>query len=382
VIDPLHQIGREEVPMDRASNVANILYVGTFTAHPPYPRGRAEGIYVYNFDPSSVALAPLQVVPDVPSPSFVTLAPDRRHLYSVNAVPEIDGHPGGAVSAFAVDPSTGMLTFLNRQSSHGAGPCHVSVDRTGRWALVANFGGGSVAVLPIQTDGRLGPATEVVQHAGSSVHPERQSGPHAHSLNLDPANRFALVCDLGLDRVFVYRFDAERGTLRPNENQPWVQVHGGAGPRHLAYHPNGQYVYVIDEIDSTLIAFAYDPMSGVLRELQIVSTLPDGFQGDNSCADLHMHPSGRFVYGSNRGHDSIVIFGVDEQTGRLAYVGHEPTRGRTPRNFMIDSTGTLMLVANQDGDNIVAFRIDGATGRLALIGQVAEVPSPTCLKLV
>ena len=367
--------------MDSAQR-QNRLYVGTFTAQPPHPRGRAEGIYVYHFDPAAVALIHEQTVPDVPSPSFLALAPDRRHLYSVNAVPEIDGYPGGGVSAFAVDPATGRLAFLNRQSSHGAGPCHVSVDRTGRWALAANFAGGSVAVLPIQSDGSLGPATDVHQHVGSSAHPQRQAGPHAHSLNLDPSNRFALVCDLGLDRVLIYRFDSERGKLTPNERQPWATVQPGSGPRHLDYHPNGRYVYLINEINSTVTAFAYGTADGTLNELQTLSTLPVGFQGDNSTADLHVHPSGRFVYGSNRGHDSIVIYAVDEQSGRLSYVGHESTRGQVPRNFWIDPSGALVLVANQDSDDVMAFRIDEGSGRLSFIRKVADVPSPVCLKVV
>ncbi len=356
------------------------MYVGTFTAHQPHGRGRAEGIYVLQTDPSFRSFTPVQVVPEAINPSFVALAPERRHLYAVNAVPEIDGHPGGAVSAFAVDPSTGALTYLNRQSSHGAGPCHVSIDRTGRWALVTNFHGGSLAVLPIWDDGRLGPATDAIQHHGSGPHPERQQSPHCHSLNLDPANRFALVCDLGLDRVFIYRFDPVGGKLVPNERQPWAQTHPGAGPRHLAFHPSGRYVYVINEIDSTLTTFAYDAAEGTLSEIQSVSTLPDGFSGANSCADVHVAPSGRFVYGSNRGHDSIVIYAIDAGTGRLSYVAHESTRGRNPRNFFLDPTGTILLAANQDSDNVVAFRVDPETGRLAHAGTVAEVSTPVCLK--
>ncbi len=357
-----------------------LLYVGTFTRHQPHARGRAEGIYVYRADRSTGALTRVQTVPDVPNPSFLALAPDRRHLYAVNAVPEIDGHPGGAVSAFAVDASTGALTYLNRQSAGGAGPCHVSVDQTGRNVLTACYNGGSAAVLPIQADGRLGPATDAVEYSGAGPDPVHQDRPHAHSINLDPDNRYALVCNQGLDRVFIYRFDPSKGTLTPNVNQPQVELRPVTGPRHLAFHPNGRFVYVIGEQGASITAFAYDGSGGTLHELQTVPTLPEGFAGQNACADVHVHPSGKFVYGSNRGHDSLAIYAIDETTGRLSRVDNQSTLGRTPRNFTFDPTGNLLLAANQDSDTIVAFRVDGETGRLAPLGTVAEVPSPVCLK--
>ncbi|HVC34550.1 MAG TPA: lactonase family protein [Chloroflexota bacterium] len=361
------------------TSAPSFLYVGTFTQHAPHGRGRAEGIYVFRLDPASGALTHVQTMPEVANPSFLTLAPDQRHLYAVNAVPEIDGHPGGAVSAFSVDPATGGLTLLNRQAAHGAGPCHVCVDATGRYVLVASYHGGSVAVLPIQGDGRLGPATDAVYYSGAGVDPVHQDRPHAHSINLDPANRVALVCNQGLDKVFIYRFDPARGTLTSNADQPWAETRRGSGPRHLAFHPGGHFVYVIDEQGSSLTAFAYDAAAGTLREVQTVSTLPDGFSGPNACADVHVHPSGRYVYGSNRGHDSLAIFAVDEETGRLSSLGHQSTRGRTPRNFTLDPTGTLLLAANQDSDSIVAFRVDRETGQLTSLGTVADVPTPTCL---
>lgn len=368
--------------MQNQSSTPIYLYVGTFTRQRPHSRGKAEGIYVYRADPTTGDLSLSQVMADVPNPSFLTLSPSKRFLYAVNANPEIDGHPGGAVSAFAVDPTNGSLTYLNREASHGVGPCHVSVDQTERCVLVTNYGSGSVAVLPIQDNGRLTPASDVIQHEGAGADPQRQQGPHAHSLNLDPANRFALVCDLGLDKVLVYRFDPSRGKLTPHESQSWVQTRGGAGPRHLAFHPNGRFVYVINELNSTLMAFEYSAADGTLREVQTVSTLPEGFTGENSCADVHVAPSGRFVYGSNRGHDSIVIYGIDEGTGRLTYVGHESTRGQTPRNFTFDLAGTGLLAANQDSDTIVAYRVNQETGRLAFSRTVAEVASPVCLKFV
>lgn len=367
--------------MTSQSASAIFVYVGTFTGFPPHPRGKAEGIYVFRMDPSSGDLTLVHTATDVPNPSFLALHPSQRYLYAVNAVPEIDGHVGGAVSAFVVDRATGGLTFLNRQSTGGAGPCHVSVDQTGRYVMAANYGGGSVAMFPIQSDGRLGPASDFVQHVGSSVNPERQQGPHAHSINLDPTNRYALVADLGLDKVLVYRLDFAHGKLVPND-PPFVAVAPGAGPRHLDFHPSRRYAYVINEIGSTITAFDYDALRGTLREIHTVPTLPNGYSGTNSCADLHVHPSGRFLYGSNRGHDSIVIYAIDEATGRLAHVGHQSTGGRTPRNFAIDPGGSLLLAANQDTDNIVTFRIDQQSGKLTPTGQEVKALTPVCLKIV
>jgi 6-phosphogluconolactonase len=310
----------------------------------------------------------------------VAIHPGGRFLYAVSEARE-RGTPSGAVGAFSIDPRTGKLAHLNRQSSVGAGPCHLTVDRTGRFVLVANYGGGSVAVLPIDGEGRLGEATDFVQHQGGSVNPRRQSGPHAHSVTLDPANRYAFVADLGLDKVLIYRLDLERGKLTANE-EPWVQVTAGAGPRHFAFHPKGRHAYLITELANTVIAFAYDGARGVLGEMQTVPTLPVGFQGTTYAADLHVSPSGKFVYGSNRGHDSIAIFAVEQESGRLTLVGHEPTRGRTPRGFALDPTGSFLLVANQDSDSVVTFRVDRDTGRLSATGDVVEVPAPVCLKFV
>ncbi len=369
--------------MSGADRSATRVYVGTFTSAPPHARGRAEGIYVYQMDPSSGALTLAHTKRGIVNPAFLAVDPRRRYLYAVNEVPEIDGHPGGAVSAFAIDPASGDLTFLNRQSSRGADPCHLTVDRTGRCVLVANYGGGSVALLPVGDDGRVGPATAFHQHAGSSVDPQRQRGPHAHSINLDPAERFALAPDLGLDQVLIYRLDPERGALPPHD-PPQASFPPGSGPRHLAFHPSpgASYAYVINELASTLTACAWDGARGTLRPIQTVSTLPAGFTGRSHCADVHVAPSGRFVYGSNRGHDSIVIFAIDPATGALTYVGHEATGGRTPRNFAIDPAGAFLFAANQESDTIVTFRIDGETGRLAPTGQVTNVPSPVCVAIV
>ena len=352
-----------------------LVYIGTYT------RGRSEGIYVYRMDGSSGALERAADAVRIDNPSFVAIDPQRRHLYAVSESSELADTPIGAVSAFSIDSKTGALAYLGRQSTGGEVPCHLTVDATGRSLLVANYGSGSVCVFPIQDGGGLGEMTDFVQHQGSSVDPGRQTGPHAHSVTLDAANRFVFAADLGLDKVLVYKLDATRGKLTPND-APWVRVKAGAGPRHFDFHPSGVFAYVINELDSTLTAFAYDRVAGTLAKIETVSTLPDGFTGQSTCADVHVSPSGRFLYGSNRGHDSIVVFAIDGDTGRLDYVGHEPTQGKTPRNFAIDPTGTFLLAANQDSDTVVTFRIDERTGLLEPTGHVAEVPMPVCLKLV
>ena len=352
-----------------------LVYVGTYT------RGKSEGIYVYRLDPSSGALERAGRPARADNPAFLDIAPDRRHLYAVNELQEFEGKPGGAVSAFSIEPKTWELTFLNRQPSNGTYPCHLSVDRTGRFVLLANYGSGTVTILPIREDGELGEPAQTIQHEGKSAHPRRQQAPHAHSILIDPANRYAFAPDLGVDRVFIYRLDLGNGKLIPND-QPWVQVHPGAGPRHFEFHPRLKYAFVINEIDSTLTAFTYDAGKGGLKEIQTVNTLPEDFDGDSNCADVHVAPSGKFLYGSNRGHDSIVIYAIDENTGELTLVGHEPTQGKNPRNFAIDPTGTFLLAANGHTDNIVTFRIDPHTGKLKPTGHAIEVPAPVCLKVI
>jgi 6-phosphogluconolactonase len=257
----------------------------------------------------------------------------------------------------------------------------VTVDRTGKFILVANYVGGNVSVISIERDGRLGAVSDVDQHQGSSINRNRQEGPHAHSIVLDRANRFAYSCNLGTDKIMIYRFDSKKGKLTANQ-QPWVQVKPGAGPRHFTFHPSGRYAYVMNELDSTVTAFALDSTNGTLKEAQTVHTLPQGFSEMNTTADIHVSPSGKFLYGSNRGHNSVVVFEIEERTGKLRFIEHVATGGRTPRNFAIDPTGTFLLAANQDSDTIVSFRLDPGTGRLKPTGYVAEVPSPVCLKLV
>ena len=350
-----------------------LLYVGTYTS------GKSEGIYVYKFDLSSGEFKHLATAKGIVDPSFLAIDPRRRHLYAVNEIEEFGGKPGGAVSAFKVDPQSGNLQFLNQQPSLGGAPCYVTVDKLGKFVLVANYGGGNAAVLPI-TDSGLGKPVDMVQHGGSSVDPERQKGPHAHNVILDKTNRHAFVTDLGLDKIMIYRFDGSNGKLTPN-GAPWVKLKPGAGPRHFTFHPNGRWAYVINELDSTFTAFSYESGSGSLKEMQTVSTLPTGFSGENSCADVHVSPSGKFLYGSNRGHDSIVVFSINPGTGKLTFVEHVSTGGKTPRNFTIDPTGAFLLAANQKSDNVVSFRIDATSGRLRPTGHVAAIPTPVCLVL-
>lgn len=347
------------------------VYVGTYTG-----KG-SKGIYAFEFNLRTGEATQPRLVAETPNPSFIAIHPTVRFIYAVN---ELWGGKEGTVSAFAVQPD-GTLRFLNQQPSKGSGPCHLTVDKTGKFVLVANYGSGSIAVLPILPDGRLGEPTCSIQHEGKSVNPQRQEGPHAHSINLDPANKFAIVADLGIDKLLVYRFDAGKGILEPNDPL-FVETAPGAGPRHIAFHPNGKFVYAINELNSTVTAYHYDAVRGVLTEVQTVSTLPDGFSGSNTTAEVQVHPTGRFLYGSNRGHDSIAIFAIDELTGRLTLIGHQPTQGKTPRNFGIDPTGTYLFAANQDSDNIVVFRIDLQTGKLEPTGISVEVPTPVCVKFL
>ena len=352
-----------------------LMYVGTDTT------GASEGIYVYRFDAATGSMEHLSTTPGVENPAFLAIDPGGRYLYSVAATDAESNVETGSVHAFAIDQTTGELSALNHQSSKGAGTCHITVDHTGRYVLAANYWSGSVAMLPIQGNGSLGEAVSVVQHEGSGPDPERQEGPHAHSITVDPSNRYAFAADLGLDKMMVYKLDTDRGSMAPND-KPWVSTAPGAGPRHFDFHPNRRHAYVINELDSTLTAFRYNESIGTLSEVQSISTIPEDFTDINYCADVHVHPSGKFVYGSNRGHDSIVMCAVDKATGALTYLGCELTQGETPRNFAIDPTGAYLLAANQDSDSIVTFLIDQETGMLEPTGTAVDVPTPVCLKLI
>lgn len=359
----------EEEKYEMEQNAEVLIYIGTYTGGD----SASEGIYSAAFDLKTGALGAPVAVGRAESPSFLALHPSGPYLYAVNETARGEG----GVSAFVIDDAGG-LTFLNRQSSHGSSPCYVSVEHTGRYALVANYGSGTVAMLPIQSDGSLGPASAVVHHQGSSVHPQRQQGPHAHSVVVDPSNRFALVADLGLDRIMIYRLDLEAGKLVAND-PPFAKVPAGSGPRHLAFHPNGRFLYCINELASTLTAFSWDGEQGVAVEIGSISTLPAGYDGTSYCADVHVAPSGRYVYGSNRGHDSIAIFAVDQETGAVTLVGHEGTRGSYPRNFCLTPDGNWLLAANQNTDDIYTFRVDKESGTLQATGHSLKVPRPVCI---
>lgn len=348
------------------------VYFGTYTGP------KSKGIYLSQLDLSSGKLSAPTLAAEIEQPSFLALHPDRRFLYAVNETG--GGRRGtGQVTAFAV-AADGKLTLLNQQPSRGSGPCHLVVDRAGKNLLLANYGGGSVAAFPISADGRLGESTGFIQHSGSSANPQRQKEPHAHSINLDAANRFAVAADLGLDKVLVYRFDPEKGTLSPNE-PPSTSVKAGSGPRHFAFHPSGRSAYVINELASTVTAFQYDAGQGVLKEIQTLSTLPRDFKGESYTAEVQVHPSGKFLYGSNRGHDSIAVFAI-EANGTLRFIETTATGGKTPRNFGISPDGRYLLAANQESHNVVVFRIDPKSGRLTSTGSILEVPSPVCVKLL
>jgi 6-phosphogluconolactonase len=337
--------------------------------------GRAN-IEAFRFDLASGALTRIGVAARIAHPSFFAIAPNRRFLYSIT---EGSGQDDSSVSAFAIDAAGGKLTLLNSQPAGGAGPCHVEIDPSGKNALIANYGSGSVAVFPLSSTGTLNPMSAFVQDHGSSVNPERQAGPHAHCIVTDPADRFALVCDLGLDKVLIFKFDSEAGSLRAND-PAFVATKPGAGPRHLAFHPNGRWVYVSDEMGCTVAAYAYDAAAGALREIQTESTLLKDFAGPNTDAEVAVHPSGKFVFCSNRGDDSIAVFGCDPDTGRLTFVERDSTGGQTPRQFEIDPTGAWLLAGNQLSNTVAVFRIDRATGHLQPVGNVIHSDYPMCIK--
>jgi len=347
------------------------VYVGTYTNN-----AKSKGIYQVRLDLATGALSEPELAGEVANPSFLAIHPTCKFVYAVSEA----GGKDAAVSAFAVAPETGKLTFLNKQPTRGSGPCYVSVDKLGKAALAANYGSGSICAMPIGAGGELAEATAFIQHTGSGADPKRQKGPHAHCIDLDPANRFALAADLGLDKILVYRFDAAKATLVPND-PPSASVATGAGPRHIAFHPSGKFVYAINEMASTVTAFTYDGQRGTMSELQTVPTLPADFKDSSSTAEIEVHPSGKFLYGSNRGHDSIAAFAVGDD-GKLKPLGHQPTQGKTPRGFAIDPTGTWLVAANQGSDNLVVFRIDSATGELKPAGATAKVGAPVCVKFM
>jgi 6-phosphogluconolactonase len=350
-----------------------LVYVGTYTT-----KQESKGIYAYNFNPATGEFTPIGLVAETTDPSFVAVHPNGKYLYAVNEVGDYNGEKSGAISSFEIDRKSGKLKFLNQVSTHGAGPCFVSLDKTNRFVLVANYDGGSVATFQIEPDGSLSVARGFVQHSGQGLDKERQEAPHAHWISTSPDNRFALVADLGLDDVLVYKFDDVQGKLMPN-SPPYAQVKAGSGPRHLAFAPNGKFAYLITEMASTVVAFSYNAEKGTLNTLQTLPNLPKDYNGVREAAEITVHPNGKFVYASNRGSaNSIAAYKVDGN-GTLTPVGIFPTGGKIPRHFTIDPTGKFLIAANADSNNLVTFKIDENTGALTPTGKEVSALSPQCI---
>jgi len=347
------------------------LYIGTYT------RGESRGIYVAELDTRTGKLSQPRLAAETPNPSFLAIAANGQRLYAANEVGQFNGEKTGSVTAFAIDPTTGDLEQLNAQSSGGTGPCYVAVAPAN--VFVANYGGGSVARLPLDKRGALGQPTAVVQHEGNSVNERRQEAPHAHSINVDPSGKFAIAADLGIDKLLVYTIDAD-GSLTPHD-PPFTAVAPGAGPRHLAFAPIGKIAYVVNELSRTVTAYTWDAEGGTLTELQSISAVPDDVT-EGTSAEVLVHPSGEFLYASNRGSDTIAVFAIDADTGKLTSTGHVPSGGKQPRHFAVDPTGRFMIVAHQVGDSIVVFRINDQTGVPEPTGQTIALDSPVCVKFV
>ena len=349
-----------------------IAYIGTYT------RQKSKGIYAYQFAPNTGKLTSIGLVAETTNPSFLAIHPNGRFLYAANEVGNYQGQPTGSLTAFSIDPATHQLKQLNQVSSKGSGPCHVALDHTGKWLFAANYNSGSVAAYPVNPDGSLGESSAFIQHKGSSVDRNRQTGPHAHDISISPDNRFVLVNDLGLDQILVYRFDPVKGTLSPND-PPFGKVTPGSGPRHFAFGKGGKFAYAINEMALTVTTFKYDAAKGSLTEIQTSPTLAEPFTGAKSGAEIVVHPNGKFLYASNRGPDSITVFRIDAKTGKLTALERVPTQGKTPRNFAIDPTGKYLLAANQDSDNVVVFHLDPNTGHLTPAGNTLDVGAPVCV---
>jgi 6-phosphogluconolactonase len=355
-----------------------LMYVGTYTL----ADSTSKGIYAYRFNSRSGLVTPLGLAAQTVNPSFLTVAPNHHFLYAVNETGDFNGQKSGAVSAFSIDPVSGKLTLLNQVASGGADPCYISMDKAGKFVLVANYTGGSIAVFPVHEDGRLAEHSTFIQHAGHGPNPQRQEAAHAHSIDLSPDNRFAVVDDLGLDETLVYKFDDAQGSLNPN-NPPFAEATApGAGPRHFALSSNGKFGYVVNEMASTVSVFSFDPGAGVLSPVQTISTLPEGFAKENTTAEILVSPSDKYLYASNRGNDSIAVFAIDSQTGKLTLVQYSPTKGESPRNFEIAPGGSLLFVGNEKSDNITVLHVDGKSGRLTPTGKVLEISQPVCIRFV
>jgi 6-phosphogluconolactonase len=346
------------------------------TAFAPGDKG---GIHAYTFDATAGKLTPLRRTEGVENPFFLALSPDKKYLYSIHAR-QFGGKDNEQVAAYEITGRTGELKFLNRQSAEGTAACYLDVDKTGKAVLVANYSSGSVASLPVRADGSLGGKASFFKHTGSSVNPQRQKEPHAHCIVVSPDNKYAFVADLGTDQILCYRLDPATAKLTPNQ-PPFAKAPPGAGPRHLTFHPGGKRAYVINELLNSVTVFDYDAGSGTLTERQTISTLPDDFKGTSYCADLKVTPDGRFLYGTNRGHDSIAAYRIGDD-GRLTLVAIEPSLGKGPQNLAVTADGQWLLCANMPGNNLAVFRIDPMTGRLTPTGEPVSQSSPSCIMLL
>lgn len=358
-----------------SANSYMLVFFGTYT------NGSSKGIYSYKFNTKNGKLTPLSSTDsEIKNPSFLAIHPDGKHLYAVSEVGEVDGKPGGTLWCYSIDSQDGKLTFINKQVTGGSGPCYVSLDRTGKIALVANYDSGSIASFVLNEDGSIAKTASIIQHSGSSIDPDRQSSPHAHSINTSPDNQFALAADLGLDKIQTYKLNSGNGQLEPGV-PPFSRTPEGGGPRHLFFHPSGHFVYVCNEMKSSVSAYKYSPENGSMSLIQTITTIPSQMNG-NSTAEIQIHPSGKFAYCSNRGHDSIAIFSIDEKSGKLSASGHAKTMGNKPRHFCIDPSGLFIIACNQESNNIVVFKIDKNSGALTQIGDTITLPSPVCVKFL
>jgi 6-phosphogluconolactonase len=355
-------------------NAAPILvFVGAYAGKPD------EGISVYTMCDQSGKLTQTTVLGGQKNPSFVEVHPSGEFLYAVNEIGNFEGEKQGAVSAYSVDPKTGNLTLLNQQPTKGASPCHISISKDGKSALIANYTGGSVASYRIGDDGKLSPPVSFHQHEGSSVNPSRQKGPHGHAINLDPSNQYAFASDLGLDKILIYKFDAKTSQLKKHG---FATVAPGAGPRHFAISSKGKFAYSLNELHSTITSFAFDSKKGTLSPFQTISTLPTGYKGGNSTAEIKIHPNGKYLYSSNRGHDSIAVFKIHEKLGTLTPIQEQKTGGKTPRNFNITPNGKFLVAANQGSNDITVLKLDPQTGLLTPTSHRVETPRPVCIRFL
>lgn len=363
--------------MTTASSSARepLVYIGTYT------KTSSKGIYVGHFDPATGKLGELTVAAETVNPSFLALSPNRRQLYAVSEGGAVtyNDKPSGTVNAYSISPVDGSLALINATASAGRDPCQLSVTPDGKQVLVANYSSGTVALLPVRADGGLDGPAAVDHHLGKSVHPSRQKGSYAHSINPSADGHFAFAANLGTDKIYTYRIDSTQHSLTPAEPAS-VSLEPGSGPRHLVQSADARFAYVINELANTVTTFSLDAATGALKTLQTVSTVPADFTGSSTTAEVAIHPNGRFIYGSNRGHDSIAVFKIDPTAGTLTPVEHVSTQGRTPRNFAIDPSGRWLIAANQNGDSLVVFSIDSESGRLTPTGQTVSVSSPVCVR--